>query len=162
MTCTSHLPSDSSKSSNSSFHLHTLEVHDSSKIYRPIPGHFEVLTRDTEMAKGQNAGPEGLRARVDGDANRDKVSSNNAAGRLESPEENGGGITSLLGRGREIEIHELDKSGNITQRWLHKPNNQIVPVSGQQLTPMNPTDMSTDSRSGKIIQRLLSIHERMA
>lgn len=82
------------------------------------------------MAKGQNAGPEGLRARVDGDdANREKASSNNAASNPKSPEENGGGITSLLGRGREIEIHELDKSGNIIQRWLHKPNNQIVPVS---------------------------------
>lgn len=82
------------------------------------------------MAKGQHAGPEGLRARVDGDdANSEKASSNNAARNLPSPKENGGGITSLLGRGHEVEIHELDKSGNITQRWLHKPNNQIVPVS---------------------------------
>ncbi|KPM42766.1 hypothetical protein AK830_g3805 [Neonectria ditissima] len=38
------------------------------------------------------------------------------------------GITTLLGRGHEIEIHELDKSGNIIQRWLHTPDNQIIPV----------------------------------
>ena len=38
------------------------------------------------------------------------------------------GITTLLGHGHDIEIHELDKSGNITQRWLHTPDNQIIPV----------------------------------
>ncbi|KAK7425161.1 hypothetical protein QQX98_000075 [Neonectria punicea] len=38
------------------------------------------------------------------------------------------GITTLLGRGHEIEIHELDKSGNITQRWVHTPDNQIIPI----------------------------------
>ncbi|KAH7149112.1 vitamin B6 photo-protection and homoeostasis-domain-containing protein [Dactylonectria estremocensis] len=44
------------------------------------------------------------------------------------PERNHEGITSLLGHGQDVEIHELDKSGNITQRWLHTPDNEIIPV----------------------------------
>ncbi|KAF7553004.1 hypothetical protein G7Z17_g3930 [Cylindrodendrum hubeiense] len=45
-----------------------------------------------------------------------------------SPETKHEGITTLLGHGKEVEICELDKSGNITQKWLHTPDNQIVPV----------------------------------
>ncbi|KAL6415500.1 hypothetical protein AUP68_02060 [Ilyonectria robusta] len=45
-----------------------------------------------------------------------------------SPETKHNGITTLLGQGQEVEIQELDKSGNITQRWLHTPDNHIVPV----------------------------------
>ncbi|KAM5352728.1 hypothetical protein ACJ41O_005450 [Fusarium nematophilum] len=36
------------------------------------------------------------------------------------------GITKLLGRGHKIEVHELDKTGNVTRRWLHGPDNQIL------------------------------------
>ncbi|KAH6986278.1 vitamin B6 photo-protection and homoeostasis-domain-containing protein [Ilyonectria sp. MPI-CAGE-AT-0026] len=45
-----------------------------------------------------------------------------------SPETQHKGITTLLGQGQEVEIQELDKSGNITQRWLHTPDNHIIPV----------------------------------
>lgn len=38
------------------------------------------------------------------------------------------GVTSLMGRGQDIEITELDKSGNITQRWLHTPDNHVISV----------------------------------
>ena len=80
------------------------------------------------MAAGKEAESLGLRARVNDDANGEKASSSNGPGHHsldDSPE----GITNLLGCGHDIEVHELDKSGNVTQRWLHKPNNQIVPVS---------------------------------
>ncbi|KAF4977912.1 hypothetical protein FZEAL_5617 [Fusarium zealandicum] len=36
------------------------------------------------------------------------------------------GITKLLGRGREVEVVELDKSGNVARRWLHRPDNRIL------------------------------------
>ncbi|KAH7148359.1 vitamin B6 photo-protection and homoeostasis-domain-containing protein [Dactylonectria macrodidyma] len=45
-----------------------------------------------------------------------------------SPGKKHEGITGLLGHGQEVEIHELDKSGNITKRWLHTPGNEIIPV----------------------------------
>ncbi|KAF7561552.1 hypothetical protein G7046_g2609 [Stylonectria norvegica] len=38
------------------------------------------------------------------------------------------GITSHLGHGCDVEIVELDKSGHVTQRWLHTTDNQIVPI----------------------------------
>ncbi|CAM1500490.1 Fc.00g096520.m01.CDS01 [Cosmosporella sp. VM-42] len=38
------------------------------------------------------------------------------------------GITTLLGHGHDIEIQEFDKSGNVTQRWLHTPSNNIVRI----------------------------------
>ncbi|KAH6874732.1 vitamin B6 photo-protection and homoeostasis-domain-containing protein [Thelonectria olida] len=38
------------------------------------------------------------------------------------------GLTTYLGRGNEVEIQELDKSGNVTQRWRHTPDNVIIPV----------------------------------
>jgi hypothetical protein len=31
--------------------------------------------------------------------------------------------------GEPIEVVELDKSGNIQRKWLHGPNNVVVPVS---------------------------------
>ncbi|KAI5462062.1 vitamin B6 photo-protection and homoeostasis-domain-containing protein [Mariannaea sp. PMI_226] len=38
------------------------------------------------------------------------------------------GLTTFLGRGNEVQIQELDKSGNVIQRWRHAPDNSIVPV----------------------------------
>jgi hypothetical protein len=40
------------------------------------------------------------------------------------------GISKLLARGRTVEIAELDISGNVQERWLHKTGNELVPVSG--------------------------------
>ena len=81
------------------------------------------------MATSEEAQPPGLRARDV--LNRHKASSPKFASDDVSHEETQEGITNLLGCGHEIEIHELDKSGNVTQRWLHKPNTQIIPVSLQ-------------------------------
>lgn len=50
---------------------------------------------------------------------------------LESPSPSGrshDGLTTLLGQGSEVEIQELDKSGNVTQTWRHTTENAILPV----------------------------------
>ncbi|UPL02439.1 hypothetical protein LCI18_013373 [Fusarium solani-melongenae] len=36
------------------------------------------------------------------------------------------GLTKHLGRGHEVEVIDLDKSGNIARRWVHMPNNRII------------------------------------
>ncbi|KAL2671267.1 hypothetical protein Neosp_013847 [[Neocosmospora] mangrovei] len=36
------------------------------------------------------------------------------------------GLTKHLGRGRDVEVIDLDKSGNVARRWVHMPNNRII------------------------------------
>ncbi|EEU34109.1 uncharacterized protein NECHADRAFT_49969 [Fusarium vanettenii 77-13-4] len=36
------------------------------------------------------------------------------------------GLTKHLGRGREVEVIDLDKSGNVARRWVHMPSNRII------------------------------------
>lgn len=38
------------------------------------------------------------------------------------------GISIQMGQGHGVYITELDKSGNVTQRWLHTPDNQVIQV----------------------------------
>lgn len=35
------------------------------------------------------------------------------------------GLTKHLGRGREVEVIDFDKSGNVARRWVHMPNNRV-------------------------------------
>lgn len=35
------------------------------------------------------------------------------------------GLTKHLGRGREVEVIDLDKSGNVARRWVHMPSNRV-------------------------------------
>ncbi|KAM0438725.1 hypothetical protein ACHAPT_001482 [Fusarium lateritium] len=36
------------------------------------------------------------------------------------------GLTKHLGRGHEVEVIDLDKSGNVARRWVHTPSNQVI------------------------------------
>jgi hypothetical protein len=33
------------------------------------------------------------------------------------------GIAELMKQGKDAEIYELDRSGNVQRRWLHQPDN---------------------------------------